>query len=171
MCMLTHYQPYSIGDSSLLLIVYSNIPWIKLCWVSIDQTGHRTALSHPKYVHHSNHTHSLTSIWSRCSEELTHSSRKLALNTGIGGYIRWEDCFLGPFMLKSRQMAYPAPTKGFHGQAQTQPCCLHPLGAPTHLPLSHPFLDLQNLSPKDIAGCDIMKLKVSWHIYVDKGLS
>ena len=37
-------------------------------------------------------------------------------------------------------------------------CCLHPLGAPTHLP---PFLLKQNLSSKHIAGSDIMKLKVS----------
>jgi len=36
-----------------------------------------------------------------------------------------------------------------------------------------PFLLKQNLSPKDIAGCNIMKLKVSQHIYaslVGKGL-
>ena len=32
---------------------------------------------------------------------------------------------------------------------------------PTHLPLVPPFLLTQNLSPKDIAGSDIMKLKVS----------
>ena len=27
----------------------------------------------------------------------------------------------------------------FQSGAQTQPCCLHPSGAPTHLPLSRPF--------------------------------
>ena len=42
---------------------------------------------------------------------LTFCRRKLALNTGIRSYTRWEDCF--PFALKSREMAYPAPTKGF----------------------------------------------------------
>jgi len=26
-----------------------------------------TALSHPKYIHDSNHTHALKSIWSECS--------------------------------------------------------------------------------------------------------
>jgi len=35
---------------------------------------------------------------------LTHSSRKPALNSTIGGYARWEDCFLGPFMLKWRNL-------------------------------------------------------------------
>jgi len=37
--------------------------------------------------------------------------------------------------------------------------CTHPP------PLVPPFLLTQNLSPKDIAGSDIMKLKVSWRIY------
>jgi len=37
--------------------------------------------------------------------------------------------------------------------------CTHPP------PLIPPFLPKQNLSPKDIAGSDIMKLKVSWWIY------
>ena len=37
---------------------------------------------------------------------LSHSIRELVLNTGIGGYKSWEDCFLGPFTLKSREMAY-----------------------------------------------------------------
>ena len=44
---------------------------------------------------------------------------------------------------------------------QTQSCCLHPLGAPTHFPL--PAL---SAPAKDIAESDIMKLKVSWQIYV-----
>ena len=29
--------------------------------------------------------------------------------------------------------------RAFQGQAQTWPCCLHPLGAVTNLPLSRPF--------------------------------
>jgi len=32
--------------------------------------------------------------------------KSLALNTEFGGYTRLEDYFLGPFMLKSREMAY-----------------------------------------------------------------
>ena len=36
-------------------------------------------------------------------------------------------------------MAHPVPTNVFYSQAQKQPCCLHLLGALTHLPLSHPF--------------------------------
>ena len=58
---------------------------------------------------------------------------------------------------KTREMAYPSPTNwptrlrpmAFHGQTQTQPCCLHPLSA----------------SPKDIAQWDILKLKVWRCIY------
>jgi len=44
-----------------------------------------------------------------------------------------------------KEMAHPVPTKAFLKlypdkatlSLQTQPCCLHPLGAPTHLPLSN----------------------------------
>ena len=39
---------------------------------------------------------------------LTHSGSKSALNTGIGGYTRCEDCLLGPFTLKTTEMTYPA---------------------------------------------------------------
>jgi len=48
-----------------------------------------------------------------------------------------------------------------------------PFGALSQLPLSCPFCWSRTLSPKDIAGCNIMKLKVSQHIYaslVGKGL-
>jgi len=38
------------------------MPQIKFCWVSVPQTAHRTALSHPKQIYYSNHLHSLTSI-------------------------------------------------------------------------------------------------------------
>jgi len=68
-------------------------------------------------------------------------------------------------MLKSREMAYQFQSRAFHGQAQTQPCCLYPSGAPTYLPSIPPFLLTQRLSPKGIAGYDIMKLKFSQHIY------
>ena len=48
----------------------------------------------------------------QCYVALVHKS---ALKTEIEGYTRWEDCFLVD--LKTREMVYPAPTKGFHGQA------------------------------------------------------
>ena len=55
-----------------------------------------------------------------------------------GGPTRPEVCFLSPFMQR-RETTLPVPTKAFYSQAQKQPCCLHPLSVPTHLPLSHPF--------------------------------
>ena len=42
----------------------------------------------------------------------------------------------------------------FYSQAQKQPCCLYPLGAPNHLPLSCPFCWCKP-NPKDIARSDI----------------
>jgi len=56
---LTLYQPYNIGDQSLACDLLEHTLDIK---VSIAQTGHMTAVRHPKYIHDSNHTHSLTSI-------------------------------------------------------------------------------------------------------------
>ena len=101
---------------------------------------------------------------------LTCSSRK-HWNWRI--YTMWEDCFPGPFMLKSREMAYPAPTKGFL-QARPDTAMLFAHFEYTHSPSpAPPFLLTQNLSPKDIAGYDIMKLKVSWWIpasLVGKGI-
>ena len=47
-------------------------------------------------------------------------------------------------------MAHPVLTKGFYSYAQKQPCYLGPVLKPTHLPLSHPYRLVQNLSPKDI---------------------
>jgi len=47
----------------------------------------------------------------------------------------------------------------YRGVSKTEP--RHgPLGAPTHFPLSQPFLLMQNLSLKDTVGSDIMKLEV-----------
>ena len=53
-------------------------------------------------------------------------------------------------MLKTRQMAYPVPTKGLSWPSLDMAL----LFAPSHLLRFHP-------SHKDIAGYDIMKLKVS----------
>ena len=73
-------------------------------------------------------------------------AEKSALNNGIGGYTRWswEDCFLGPFTLKPREMTYPAPT--------TSPC--HTLSA--------------HAEPITQGHCWIWhhELKVSWRIHV-----
>ena len=47
----------------------------------------------------------------------------------------------------------------FQSRAQKRPFCLHPLGAPTHLPSVLPFLLSQNLSPKVFAGSDVTRWK------------
>ena len=41
-----------------------------------------------------------------------------------------------PAVAEKQAMCLPRP---FYRGAQTRPCCLHPSGAPTHLPLSRPF--------------------------------
>jgi len=62
---------------------------------------------------------------------------------------------------KRIEMAFPVPTKSL---LKTSPdaAMLFVHSRCTHLPPPvPPFLLTQNLSPKDIAGSDIMKLKVS----------
>ena len=79
--------------------------------------------------------------------------------TARNGGCTWpEDCSLSPFVQRREKlMAHPVLTEGF---LQLSPEAAMLLGAPTHLPLSHPLK--QNLSPKDMTGSDIMKLEV-WH--------
>jgi len=58
-------------------------------------------------------------------------------------------------------MALPVPTKLLLKTSPDAAMLLAPFGC-THLPPPvPPFLLTQNLSPKGIAGSDIMKLKVS----------
>ena len=71
---------------------------------------------------------------------------------------RW---FLTPFMPKRIEMALPVPTKSLLKMSPDVAMLFAPFGC-THPPSPVlPFLLTQNLSPKDIAGSDIMKLKVS----------
>ena len=56
-------------------------------------------------------------------------------------------------------MALPVPTKSLLKTSPDSAMLFAPFGS-THLPVP-PFLLTQNLSPKDIVGSDIMKLKVS----------
>jgi len=63
--------------------------------------------------------------------------------------VNFWDCFLGLLHLKQEKWPTPLQPRAFHSQVRTWPCCLHPLGAPTHLHLS-----------KDIAmpdSYDVMK--------------
>ena len=62
-------------------------------------------------------------------------------------------------MPKRMEMALPVPTKSLLKTSPDAAMLFAPFGS-THLPVP-PFLLTQNLSPKDIAGSDIMKLKVS----------
>ena len=88
------------------------------------------------------------------------------MNTGNGGPTRQDSYFLSPFMPKNGGNGPPSANQDLsiaeprHGHA----VCTHPP------PLVPPFLLSQNLSPKDIAGCDIMKLKVSRCRYATSGL-
>ena len=96
------------------------------------------------------------------------------MNTGNGGPTRQDSYFLSPFMLKTREMAYPAPTKGRSKLSPNAAMLFAPFGCTHPPPPAPPFLLAQSLSLKDIAGCDIMKLKVSRCRYATldlKGLS
>jgi len=64
-------------------------------------------------------------------------------------------------MPKRIEMALPVPTKSFVQPSPDAALLFAPFGCTYPLPTVPPFLLKQNLSPKDIAGSDIMKLKVS----------
>ena len=58
-------------------------------------------------------------------------------------------------------MALPVPTKSFLKTSPDAAMLFAPFGCTHPPPPVLPFLLAQNLSPQDIAGSDIMKLKVS----------
>ena len=58
-------------------------------------------------------------------------------------------------------MALPVPTKLLLKMSSDVAMLFAPFGCTHPPPPVPPFLLTQNLSPKDIAGSDIMKLKVS----------
>ena len=58
-------------------------------------------------------------------------------------------------------MALPVPTKSLLKMSPDAAMLFAPFGCTHPLPPIPPFLLTQNLSIKDIAGSDIMKLKVS----------
>ena len=63
-------------------------------------------------------------------------------------------------------MALPVPTKSLLKTSPDAAMLFAPFGCTHPLPPVLPFLLTQNLSPKDIAGSDIMKLKVLRQIYL-----
>jgi len=62
---------------------------------------------------------------------------------------------------KRIEMALPVPTKSLLKTSPDAAMLFAPFGCTHPAPPVPPFLLMQNLSPKDIAGSDIMKLKVS----------
>jgi len=64
-------------------------------------------------------------------------------------------------MPKSIEMALPVPTKSLLKTSPDEAMLFAPFGCTHQSPPAPPFLLTQNPSPKDIAGSDIMKLKVS----------
>ena len=58
-------------------------------------------------------------------------------------------------------MAFPVPTKLLLKTSPDAATLFAPFGCTHPPPPVPPFLLTQNLSPKDIAGSDIMKLQVS----------
>ena len=71
------------------------------------------------------------------------------------GPTRREGCFLGPFVLMRREMAHSAPTK-IISRPGPEAAMLPRLSAETHPPLQ-----AQSLSPKDIARSLTSLMKVS----------
>ena len=69
--------------------------------------------------------------------------------------------FLTPFMPKRTEIALPVPTKLLPRTSPDAAMLFSPFGYTHPPPPGPPFLLTQNLSPKDIAGSDILKLKVS----------
>jgi len=88
-------------------------------------------------------------------------AKKWALNSGNGALTRRDRWFLTPFMPKRMEMALPVPTMSLLNTSPEAAMLLAPFGCTHPPPPVPPFLLMQNLSPKDIAGSDIMKLKVS----------
>ena len=92
------------------------------------------------------------------------------MNAGNGDPTRQDSYFLSPFMPKTAEMAFPVPTKTFLLRSPDTAMLFAPSRCTHPPPPVPPFLLSQNLSPKDIAGCGIMKLKVSCCRYAMLGL-
>ena len=74
-------------------------------------------------------------------------AEKQALNAGKRGPTGETTRFQVHLCQTQQKWPSRCQPRPFYSQAQTWPCCLYPLGAPTHLPISH---------PKDIAKSAIM---------------
>ena len=72
----------------------------------------------------------------------------LNINTSIVGLTRREDHFYVRLCSKTREMVLLAPPKGFSQPSPSSALPFHPLGEPTHLPLSHPSPHLLRTLPE-----------------------
>ena len=81
-------------------------------------------------------------------------ANKLALNTAWRPYEVRRLFSRSILHLKYEKKAHPLLLRDFRRQAQIRPCYFHPLGVPTHLPLSHHFS--QGRAGSDFTNC--------WHI-------
>ena len=77
---------------------------------------------------------------------VTALSRQLLAQTGINaspsemGTVQGKrTVFLTRLCIGGQQWPTQSQPRRFQSGAQRRPCCLHPSGGPTHLPLSHPF--------------------------------
>ena len=112
--------------------------------------------SHPKQMH---------DIQSRlpCSECQPIIAEKRELNAGNGGPTRWDGLFLSPLLPTWKNTN--GPPSANQGLSTTEPRCNHAGVTLWVHPPPPPFLFTQNLSPKNAAQSDFMKLKVSWRDY------
>ena len=83
-----------------------------------------------------------------------------AMYAGNGGPTKPDGYFLTPFMPKTMEMALPVPTKTFLPRSPDTAMLFAPSRCTHPPPPVPPFLLSQKLSPKDIAGSHMMKLKV-----------
>ena len=122
----------------------------QFCQAFSPQTSRKCPYSHPLHVCDSNYTHALTSL--QLSQLLAgnHSSRLGKSFTAKNGCpTRWEDSFLSLFVHRRTETAHPMATRCFQSWDQRWPCCLHPSGASTHLPLSHLLTQMLSLEKKN----------------------
>ena len=75
----------------------------------------------------------------------------------------YEFCYYS-LMLKTREMAYPAPTKGCSKLSPDAAMLFAPSGSTHPPPPAPPFLLAQSLSPKDIAGHEAESLMTPYGI-------
>ena len=151
-------------------IEHLNIPSFLFPGVAGLETAHTGNFSYTKHIVTSPHP-PINELAIKPPEKCQPAvAEKWTTNTRNGGPTRQDSYFLSPFMPKTAEMALPVLTKTFLSRSPDTAMLFAPSGCTHPPPPVPPFLLSQNLSPKDIAGCDIMKLKVSRCRYATLGL-